>query len=228
MATGRQVKARRVSLARLRRWLLAGVILLLLVLGGLLGYARYRARRLLADLPGKLGLHIQSETDGFTLSQSIKGRTVFTLHASKAIQHENGKTTLHDVIITLYGPVGSNRTDSIRGDDFEYDQPNGVVQAVGEVHLDLASPAQPAATAKSTAQPAKRIAVTTRGLVYLQKLGVAATDEPLQIVYGAMRGSAVGADYDSDQGMLRLRRDVHMDGNTGRQGAARDRGRCRA
>ena len=212
MATGRQVRARSVSLARLRRWLLAGVVLLLLVIGGLLGYAHHRARRMLADLPGKLGLHIQSETDGFTLSQSVKGRTVFTLHAAKAVQHENGKTTLHNVAITLYGPVGSNQTDSIRGDDFEYDQPNGVIQTVGEVHLDLANPAQASAASPKATAAARRIAVTTRGLVYLQKLGVAATDEPLQIVYGDLRGTAVGADYDSDQGMLRLRKDVHMDG----------------
>ena len=211
MATGRQQRARGTSPARLRRWLLAGVVLLLLVLG-LLGYARYRKQRFLADLPGKLGLHIKSETDGFTLSQSVKGRTVFTLHAAKAIQHENGKTTLHDVAITLYGPAGSNRADSIRGDDFEYDQPNGVIQAVGDVHLDLASPAQATAAAADKAKSAKRIAVTTRRLVYLQKLGVASTDEPLQIVYGGMKGSAVGADYDSDQGILRLRKDVHMDG----------------
>ncbi len=209
MATGKQARARTGYFARLRRWLLAGVILLLLVLAGLLGYARHRAKRLLADLPGKLGLNIKSETDGFTISQSVKGRTIFTLHAAKAIEHENGKTTLHNVAITLYGPPGSNRTDSISGDQFEYDQPNGVVQAVGEVHLDLASPAQASAQPKSDA---KRIAVTTRGLVYLQKLGVAATDEPLHIVYGDMHGNAVGADYDSDQGMLRLRRDVHMDG----------------
>lgn len=212
MATGRQVRARGVSLARLRRWLVAGLVLLLLVLGGLLGYARYRARRFMADIPRRLGINIKSETDGFTLSQSVKGRTVFTLHAAKAVQHENGKTTLHNVAITLFGPPGSNRTDSIRGDDFEYDQPNGVVLAVGEVHLDLASPAQPSAPGKNNE---KRIAVTTRGLVYLQKLGVAATNEPLQIVYGSLRGSAIGADYDSDQGTLRLRKDVHMDGTQG-------------
>ncbi len=212
MATGRQEKVRGVPLARLRSWLVAGLVLLLVVLAGLLGYARRRARQLMKDLPEKLGLHVTSETDGFTLSQSVKGRTVFTVHASKAIQHENGKTTLHNVAITLYGPPGSNRVDSIRGDVFEYDQPNGVLQALGEAHLDLASPGQVPPNAKDSAKAPKRIQVTTHGLVYLQKLGVAATDEPLQIVYGDLRGSAVGADYDSDQGMLRLRKDVHMDG----------------
>ncbi len=195
--------------ARLRRWLLGGVVLLLVVLAGLLGYARYRAHRFLADIPRRLGVDIKSETNGFTLSQSSKGHTLFTVHAAKAIQRENGKTTLHDVAITLYGAPGSNRTDSIRGDEFEYDQPNGVVRATGEVHLDLAAPTANGALPK---QDAKRIIVTTHGLVFLQKLGVAATDEPIQMVYGDMHGGATGADYESDTGVLRLRKDVRLDG----------------
>ncbi len=202
------------SVARLRRWLLGGVILLLLVLAGLLGYARYRAHRFMADLPHRLGIDIKSETNGFTASRSVKGRTLYTVHASKAVQRENGKTTLHDVAITLYGPPGSKETDSIRGDEFEYDEPNGVVRATGIVHLDLAAPAGNNATPKPGAQ---RIAVTTSGLVFLQKFGVAATDEPIHIVYGDMRAEANGADYESDTGLLRLRRNVRMDGTQGGQ-----------
>ncbi len=209
---GRSSRNRVKRVARLRRWLLGGVVLLLVVLAGLMGYARYRAHRFLADIPRRLGIDVKSETNGFTLSKSIKGHTLFTVHAAKAIQRENGKTTLHDVAITLYGPQGSNRTDSIRGDAFEYDQPNGVVRATGEVHLDLAAPASDGAATKSNT---KRIAVTTRGLVFLQKLGVAATDEPIQILYGDMHGGASGADYESDTGVLRLRKDVRLDGLEG-------------
>ncbi|MGI4852608.1 MAG: LPS export ABC transporter periplasmic protein LptC [Janthinobacterium lividum] len=206
-AAGSRTKVRRV--ARLRRWLLGGVVLLLLVLASLLGYARFRAHRFLADIPRRLGIDIKSETNGFTYSQSSKGHTLFTVHAAKAVQRENGKTTLHDVAITLYGPQGSNRTDSIRGEEFEYDQPNGVVRATGDVHLDLAAPLANGAAAKPGA---KRITVTTRGLVLLQKLGVAATDQPIQILYGDLHGSATGAEYENDTGVLRLRNDVRLDG----------------
>lgn len=211
MASGRRGSGRKFSVTRLRRWLLGGTVALLVVLGGLLGYARYRARRMIADLPRRLGVDIKSETNGFTYSQSVKGRTLFTIHAAKAIQRENGKTTLHDVAITLYGPVGSHRIDSIRGAEFEYDQPNGVVRAMGEVHLDLASPA--ANEQKSKEAEEKRIAVTTSGLVFLQRLGVAATDEPIHFLYQGMTGDARGADYESDTGMLRLRQDVHLQGD---------------
>lgn len=196
-------------LVAVRRWLLSGFALLALVLAALVGYEHHRARRLLAELPHRLGLDIQSETNGFTYTQSVKGRVLFTVHAAKAIQRENGKTTLHDVSIAVHPTLGSNKPDTIRGEQFEYDQPNGVIRAVGVVHLDLAAPRSRSADPHTDAA---RIAVTTSGLVFLQKLGVLATDEPLQIVYGDMHGSARGADYETDTGMLHLRSDVQLVG----------------
>jgi lipopolysaccharide export system protein LptA len=237
MATGgRRGKAGGFSVARLRRWLLAGVIGLLLGLAGLIGYTHWKTRKLLMDLPRRLGADIKSVTDGFTWSQSVKGHTIFTIHASKAIQRENGKTTLHDVAITLYGAPGTNRTDQISGAEFEYDQSNGIVRAAGEVHLDLAAPT-PAVNSvsdvKSALQssivdaahpdssklpdPSKRIRVTTSGLTFLQKLGTAETDQPLQIIYGDMHGSATGADYQSNTGLLNLHSAVEMNGTQNRQ-----------
>ena len=132
---------RGIGMRHLRRWLLGGALVLAAILAGFVGYARQRARKGLRELPHMLGADIRSVTDGFTFSQTVKGRTLFTIHAAKAVQRENGKTTLHNVAVTLYGEPGSNRTDSIRGAEFEYDQPNGIIRAVGETQLDLASPA---------------------------------------------------------------------------------------
>jgi len=192
---------------RLRRWLLGGMVALLLLLAGFVGYARHRARRALLDLPHLLGADIRSETNGYTYSQTVKGRTLFTIHAAKAIQRQNGKTTLRDVAVTLYGEPGSNRVDSIRGAEFEYDQPNGVIRAMGETTLDLASPSAVASNGKPEV---RRILVNAKGVVFAQKLGVAATDEDIRFEYGTTRGSAHGAEYDADTGMLRLRHDVHL------------------
>jgi len=212
MAMGsRRGKAGGISVTRLRRWLLVGVVVLLVALTGFLGIARYKARRLLHDLPGKLGIDIKNQADGFTISRSVKGHTLFTLHAAKAIQRQNGKTTLHDVAITLYGPEGSHETDSIRGAEFDYDQPNQIVRAMGESHLDLASPA----AAQQGKADAKRISATTTGLVFLQKLGVAATDQPLHVDYGDLHADATGADYETDTGILHLRSAVTMHGTQG-------------
>src|SRR5438270_9730928 len=128
-----------ISIERLRGWLLAGASLLVLVIAVFLGYAHYRAHRFIKDLPGKLGIDITQETNGFTYSQSVQDKTLFTIHAAKAVQRKDGKTTLHDVGIVLYGRK-QDRTDRIYGSEFEYDQRAGVIRATGQVHLDLQAP----------------------------------------------------------------------------------------
>src|ERR1700712_1295943 len=92
-----------ISIAKMRVWLLVGAGLLVMVIAAFLGYAHYRAHRFIKELPGKLGMDITQETNAFTYSQSVQGKTLFTIHAAKAVQRKDGKVTLHDVGIVLYG-----------------------------------------------------------------------------------------------------------------------------
>ena len=212
-----------ISVEKLRKWLVAGACLLVAVIVAFLGYAHYRAHRFLAALPEKLGADIRQETNAFTYSQSEGGRTIYTIHASKAIQHKDGRYTLHDAGIVLYGRRG-DRADRIYGTEFDYDQKDGVVRAMGEVHLDLQAPAASTADAKMDYAAGKDIEsnegaknphlihVTTSGLVYLQKLGVAATDQPIEFEAGGMKGQAIGADYTADSGVLILHSAVNVEG----------------
>jgi lipopolysaccharide export system protein LptA len=212
------------SIHRLRIWLLVGAALLVLVIAGFLGYARYRTHRFLAGLPAKLGIDIRRETNGYTYSQSVKGKKIMTLHAAKAVEHVNGKLTLHDVGMILYGR-SQDRMDRISGSEFEYDQATGVVRAVGEVHIDLEAPShavpghgapttKPAITipAGPDEESKRTIHVKTSGLVYLQKLGVAATDQDVEFRFGGMTGHATGAEYNSDTGVLILQAAVKANG----------------
>ncbi len=218
----------RISVERLRVWLVVGAALLVLVIAGFLGYAHYRAHRFLAGLPGKLGVDIRRETNGYTYSQSLGGKTVMTLHASKAVEHNNGKLTLHDVSMILYGRK-HDRADRISGSQFEYDQSSSVVRAAGEVHIDLEAPPSAKSSDKPLANAVKApshapsagdldeegprvIHVKTSGLVYLQKLGVAATDQDLEFRFGGMIGHATGAEYNSDTGVLILQSNVKTNG----------------
>lgn len=202
---------------------MVGACLLVAVIAAFLGYARYRAHRLLVSLPEKLGADIRQETNAFTYSQSEGGRTIYTIHASKAIQHKDGRYTLHDAGIVLYGRSG-DRADRIYGTEFDYDQKDGVVRAMGEVHLDLQAPAAKTANDKMAYAAGKDIKeseatknphlihVTTSGLVYVQKLGVAATDQPIEFEAGGMKGQAIGADYTADSGVLILHSAVKVAG----------------
>lgn len=220
----------RISIERLRVWLLVGAGLLVVVIAAFLGYAHLRAHRFLKDLPGRLGVDITRESNGFTWSQSSKGKTVYTIHASKMVQRKDGKTTLHDVGIVLYGQK-QDRADRIYGSEFEYDQKAGVVRALGEVHLDLQAPTPTDARGKAAyaaghdpvdthsahaetdadADP-QMIHVKTSNLVFVQKLGVASTDQEIEFQYHGMNGTAKGADYNSDTGITVLQSDVRLSG----------------
>ncbi|HTD96222.1 MAG TPA: hypothetical protein VK627_04815, partial [Edaphobacter sp.] len=206
-----------VSVERLRVWLLVGAGLLVAVVAAFLGYAHYRAHRFLTELPRKLGVDIQQETNAFTYSQSVQGRTVYTIHAAKAIQHKDGKYTLRDVGIVLYGRK-QDRADRIYGSEFEYDQTAGVIRAMGEVHIDLQAPEAAGAREKMDyaagkdmhgagahdSKDERLIHVKTSGLVFMKELGVAATDKDIEFESGGMTGHAVGADYSSDTGVVVL------------------------
>jgi lipopolysaccharide export system protein LptA len=193
---------------RLRIYLVGSAVFLLLVIAAFVGTARY-VRHLRVKLPASLGVNIIRETDGYTYSQSVQGRTVFTIHAAKSVEHTDGKVTMHDVSVLLYGRNG-DRHDRIYGDEFEYDTKAEVVRATGVVHMDL----QAAATA---GEDTKTLHVTTSGLVYLEKLGVAATGEPMEFETGKFTGHATGADYSSDSGMLMLHSAVSVSGMAGKR-----------
>src|SRR5229473_2644426 len=110
------------SISRLRRWFAMAAIFVCVIVGGAYFYARHREQNALKQVPGKLGIEIQQSLQGFTISKSEQGRTLFKLQASKAIQFkQGGQTELHDVAITLYGR-DSSRFDQVYGEDFEYDQ----------------------------------------------------------------------------------------------------------
>ncbi|SNS43726.1 lipopolysaccharide export system protein LptA [Granulicella rosea] len=208
------------SIRKLQVGLLAGAGVLILVIAGYLGYSRLQARQFLHDLPGKLGIDIKQETNGYTYSQSSQGKTIYTIHAAKAVQHTNGKWTLHDVGIVLYGRK-QDRADHIYGSQFEYDQPAGQIVATGEVQIDLAAPSSTghgknAAPVVSNGEPGSAndhvIHIRTSGLSYEEKTHRAVTDQQVEFTSGGLSGHAHGADYDSESGLIVLRTDVLLSG----------------
>ncbi len=196
-------------------------MLLACVIAAVFGMANYRAGKIWQRILARNGVNLQRETNGFTYSQSNGKRTVFTLHAAKAVPQGNQKWTLHDAVLILYAKDG--RTDRIYGSQFQYDQGQGIARAVGEVHMDLEAPAgaagRPAPKADlsftpgdESAEDPSLIHVRTSGLVYVRKLGVAATDQPAEFRYKGMTCTSRGAEFDSGQNVLRLLADVHMTG----------------
>ena len=179
---------------RLRRWFAGGAILVLVLVAGAYFYASWRVQNALKEVPGKIGLNVQQSAQGFTVSRSEAGRTIFKIQANKAVQFKEGaRAELHDVMITLYGR-DSNRFDQIYGADFEYDPQSGDVSAKGEVNIDLE--ANPVVLIKPDQAPPKElknpIHLKTSGLVFNQKTGNAFTKERVEFSIPQANGSAVG------------------------------------
>src|SRR5436305_1471664 len=125
------------QIPRLRRWLVLAAVVLILIVARAYIHRRTQARDVLKHIPGKMNLDIQQTAEGFKVSKSAEGRTLFTIQASKAVQFKlGGRSELRSVKITLYGRDAS-RYDQIYGDDFAYDPQTGDVTAKGEVRIDL-------------------------------------------------------------------------------------------
>lgn len=201
-----------ISIPRLRTWFALLAVATVVVVAGFYFYAQIRLRRAVKQVPQKLGINIQQSTEGFSLSKSEGGRTLFTIKASKAVQYkEGGKASLQDVNIVVYGK-DSNRFDQIYGSGFEYDPQNGTVAANGEVHIDLEANAEgPGQPDQQTPKELKNpIHLKTSGLVFNQKTGIAQTKDVIEFRVPQAAGSAQGATYDSKANVLTLKSNVKI------------------
>jgi lipopolysaccharide export system protein LptA len=196
----------RITIEKLRTWILVLAGLLVAAILGFFLYTRYELGHVGRDLPGRLGVNIQQDANGFTFSRSRSGHTLFTLHASKVIQYKaGGRATLHSVSITLYGADGS-RNDHITGDEFEYDAAQGIARALGPVHLDVQAPAG----TRGTVPQNRTVHAETSGLIFNRNTGEARTDAPVTFTVANAQVTAVGAAYDANAGVLILQKDVHF------------------
>ena len=212
--------------------LIAGAALLVLVLVAYIGIGRYRSLMVYQRLLKRSGITFTHDTNGFTYSQSVLDKKIFTLHAAKATQLGSGKWALHDADLTLFDKNGV-AADHIMGSEIDYDESSQVVRAQGVVDMDLLPPQGLANSGRAITEPdgktprqplvanktenAQPIHVRTSGLVYLRKLRVAATEKEVDFSYGGMQCTAIGAEFDSGEGTLRLLSQVRMQGVAHRQ-----------
>lgn len=199
--------------SRLRRWFAAGAILMVVVVAGMYLYARWRVRNALHDVPKKIGIDIQQTAEGFSISKSEEGRTLFTVSASKAVQFKKGgRAELHDVKIVIYGK-DSSRFDRITGADFEYDAASGDVTAKGAVAIDLeANPEGPRAADQAAPREMKNpIHIEASGLVFNRNTGNASVNGRVIFQTPQSSGSAVGIWYVAKTGTLSLLSDISLD-----------------
>jgi lipopolysaccharide export system protein LptA len=221
----------RLTIERLRTMVLAAGVLLVVALVAFLAIGKWKHPFNARDLPKKLGLDIQQEANGWTYTHGSRGHTLYKIHASQLVQlspGKGGRVLLHDVKIELFSVDGS-RVDHIDGKEFEYDPDAETAKATGPVEITLMRPGvapaiAPNATPQALGDKAKgkplaavaqtaasgQIHVKTIGLLFDQKSGVASTGQQVEFSMAQGTGSAMGASYDSQQGLLVLNQAVEL------------------
>jgi lipopolysaccharide export system protein LptA len=198
--------------SRLRRWFALGAILMIATVAGMYFYARWRVHKVVHDIPAKIGLDIQQTAEGFSISKSEEGRTLFTVSASKAVQFKGGgRAELHNVKIVIYGK-DAGRFDRITGDDFEYDPASGNVSAKGTVLIDLEANPEGMRHSDQTApaQTKDPIHIETNGLVFNKNTGNASASGKIVFQTPQASGSAVGIEYVAKTGTMKLLSSVEL------------------
>jgi len=201
-----------VSIPRLRRWFVLAAIAASLVVAGAYLHRRRQVREVLKHIPGKMNVDIQQTAEGFKVSKSAGGRTIFTIQAKKVVQFKlGGRAELSNVTITLYGR-DSSRYDQIYGDDFAYDPKSGDVTAKGEVRIDLeANPEGLLKPDQSVPTALKNpIHLVTRDLMFNQKTGNAFTEAKVELRMPQTSGSAMGVRYTAGDNVLTLESQVDL------------------
>ncbi len=195
-----------------RKWLVAAALLVIAIVGVSYYAARVREKPSLHNIPKELGFDIQQTSEGFSLSKSEGGRTLYTIRASKAVQFKaGGHADLSNVHVVVYGHE-HDRYDEIYGEHFSYDPQTGDVTGAGEVHIDLQGYAEgPQKPDQSPPDELKNpVHLVTHNLTFNQKTGIAQTNELVDFRSAQATGSAKGAYYDSNSNELQLKSDVHI------------------
>jgi len=202
---------RRSEAARYARWSAA----VALILAGVTTYVyvkrdwvRHIERK---KAPPPAPVDVTRQSNGINFKKVEQNRTIFEVQASKSTEFKGQDTSLlEEVQITIYGKAG-DRHDVIHTHSCQYGQKDGNVTCGGDVRLDLMT----AADAKLVAQdPAQAETHTTRvetsGVSFNRATGFAQTDQRVTFAFPNGSGDATGLEYKSEEGILRLLRDVRL------------------
>ena len=150
-------------------------------------------------------------SSGLTFSKVEQNHTIFTVQASKSTEFKDRDASLlEDVKITIFGKTGE-RHDTIHTQSCQYGQEKGDVVCSGAVQIDLQSAADADRAASHPQEtPAPTVHVETQGVIFNRASGEAHTDQRVSFTFPSGSGEALGVEYNSEEGIVWLWRDVRM------------------
>ena len=199
---------KRSEAAQFARWSALAALLLALITGGIYLRRLWLAHVEIRKAPPPLTSDKERQSIGLTLSKGEGDRTVFTIQASKSTDFKGHDISLlEDVKVTVFGKTGQ-RHDLIHTQSCRYSKSDGAIQCAGIVQMDLQS-ADDFELARQGAPP-NVIHVQTSAVTFERSTGRAQTSQPVTFTFANGEGQAVGAVYSSEEGTLRLVKDVSI------------------
>ena len=170
------------------------------------GWTRTIERR---NAPPAPAVNVERQSTVLTFSKVEENRTIFTVEASKSTDFRGlNATDLEGVKITIFGKDGG-RHDTMETHTCRYAKDSGDIKCSGDVEITLVSAEQWKAAGAKPGAP-ETMKVDTRAMIFNRASGTAKTAEEVRFAFANGSGQAVGAEYSSDQGTLRLQRNVRL------------------
>jgi LPS export ABC transporter protein LptC len=197
--------------AKYARWSAVAALLLASLTAGVFLERKWAAHREQQKAPPPAPQDVTRRSNGLTFSKMDGNQKIFTVEASKATDFKGKDASLlEDVKITIFGKKGE-RHDTIHTQSCQYEKAGESIACSGEVQMDLQSREEVERGAKNPEMAAQqKVHVETRGVVFNRASGMARTEQPVKFVFPNGNGEAVGVEYHSEEGMVRLLRDVQF------------------
>ena len=201
---------KRSEAAKYARWSALVALVLALITGGYYVRRQWVAFKEKKQAPPPLTEDKERQSIGLTLSKNEADRTIFTLQASKSTDFKGQDISLlEDVKVTVFGKTGE-RHDVLHTQSCRYSKADGAIQCAGNVQMDLQSAADFERAKTQSASKANVIHVETSAVTFERGTGRAQTVQPVKFTFTNGEGEGLGAVYFSEEGALRLVKDVHI------------------
>jgi lipopolysaccharide export system protein LptA/lipopolysaccharide export system protein LptC len=169
------------------------------------GWVRHLEKK---KAPPPAPVDVSRQSAAITFRKEEGNQTIFEVTASHSMEFKGQDANLlEDVKITIFGRAG-DRHDVIHTQSCRYGKENGEIFCDGDVQIDLLSASD--ATRARDNGAALATHVETRGVRFERANGLAQTDQPVSFRFPSGSGSAVGLKYQSEEGTVRLLRDVRF------------------
>jgi lipopolysaccharide export system protein LptA len=201
---------KRSEAARYARWSAWTAMVLAAITGGIYVHRLWVAHVEIKKAPPPLTEDKERQSIGLTVSKNEGDRTVFTVQASKSTDLKGQDISLlEDVNVINFGKLG-DRHDTIHSQSCRYAKVSGGIECAGAVQIDLETAVDAARVKGKPDEKPNLVHVETSGVTFNAKSGKAETSQPVKFTLSNGDGDGIGATYMSQEGILRLEKNVRV------------------